>query len=743
LTIVLFVLSLFFVAPAAQAVVPGLMNYQGTLTDDGGVALDTTVAMTFTIYYDSTGTGSIWTETQPSVVVVDGVFNVLLGSVNPLSEGLFGGTSSRWLGVQVGGDPELLPRQRIVTVAHAFHAAVAETADYAHSVPAASDGDWTISGNNIYSAVSGNVGIGTTSPTYKLTVNGYLALSSGSSAIILNDGSTYRFAMDPEGANTLRLGGGFGTIFTNSDVGIGTSSPAAKLDVAGEVNTDSLYQIDGITALSVDDEDYNVFVGHHAGMISTGHRNVFAGDSAGVASTTGSRSTFLGARAGRSMTSGLNNTFVGAEAGYLSTAGQSNTFIGAGAGRGNTGTQSTFVGNSAGQSNQGDRNTFIGNQAGMNNTTGGYNVFSGYLAGNYNTIGGFNVFLGADAGYNNTEGDGNTFVGPRAGHGNTTGMDNTYLGRWTGRYNQTGSGNVFIGNEAGYNELYSNKLYIANGPDTNDVLIYGDFVVGHVGIGTLNPLTELDVNGSVSADAYYGDGSYLTGTDDGDWTVSGSDMYSNVSGNVGIGTTTPGYPLHVYKYGNASPAYAGYFRAIGYETGGTAYGLYSDVDSYEENAYGIYATAYSWAGTAYAAYFDTGDVIVSQGNLGIGTDSPGSELEVVGDVHVTGDITREYTVGTSDLATPIAYAFINSGGSVASGTPNVSATWSATYSRYEITISAESYYFNDYVTQVTVLSSSSPYVATTSSSGGKLLVYIFDSGGTKVQQNFQFITYKP
>ncbi len=33
------------------------------------------------------------------------------------------------------------------------------------------DGDWTIVGNNQYSAVSGNVGIGTTTPPFKLTVN--------------------------------------------------------------------------------------------------------------------------------------------------------------------------------------------------------------------------------------------------------------------------------------------------------------------------------------------------------------------------------------------------------------------------------------------------------------------------------------------------------------------------------------------------------------------------------------------
>jgi hypothetical protein len=43
-----------------------------------------------------------------------------------------------------------------------------------------SDGDWTISGNDMHSAVSGNVGIGTSSPSGKLHVN------TGSRSFIFN-----------------------------------------------------------------------------------------------------------------------------------------------------------------------------------------------------------------------------------------------------------------------------------------------------------------------------------------------------------------------------------------------------------------------------------------------------------------------------------------------------------------------------------------------------------------------------
>jgi hypothetical protein len=130
------------------------------------------------------------------------------------------------------------------------------------------------------------------------------------------------------------------------------------------------------------------------------------------------------------------------------------------------------------------------------------------------------------------------------------------------------------------------------------------------------------------------------------------------------------------------------------------------------------------------------------GKVGIGTHTPSEKLHVAGNAHVTGEITREFTVGTSNLATPIAYAFIGSDGTVFSGTPNVSCSWNGTSDQYEITISGESYVYYNYVTQVTI-SSNSQLTACTSSVSNNLIVKIFDSGGSLVQSHFQFVTYKP
>ena len=63
---------------------------------------------------------------------------------------------------------------------------------------------------------------------------------------------------------------------------------------------------------------------------------------------------------------------------------------------------------------------------------------------------------------------------------------------------------------------------------------------GRLGIGTTNPTEKVDVNGTVRATAFVGDGSGLTGLSGGNsqWTdVNGGINYDN--GNVGIGLTAP------------------------------------------------------------------------------------------------------------------------------------------------------------------------------------------------------------
>ncbi|MFH1680901.1 MAG: hypothetical protein ABIH26_09695, partial [Candidatus Eisenbacteria bacterium] len=161
---------------------PRLINYQGTLTDSEGALVSGPHDLTFTMYPDSSGSAVYWQETRLDVSVDQGLFNVILGSLEVFPDSLFG-FEELWMGVKVDDDPEIQPRMRVTSVPWALIASLADSAGVVHwndvsSMPAGfadgiddvggTDTDWTISGDDMYSGVSGNVGIGTTSPGAKL-----------------------------------------------------------------------------------------------------------------------------------------------------------------------------------------------------------------------------------------------------------------------------------------------------------------------------------------------------------------------------------------------------------------------------------------------------------------------------------------------------------------------------------------------------------------------------------------------
>ncbi|MGB2697377.1 MAG: tail fiber domain-containing protein, partial [Candidatus Zixiibacteriota bacterium] len=302
----------------------------------------------------------------------------------------------------------LSPRTRLTSVGYAYRAEQADTAAYAQQ-SAAADSDWTIDGSNMYSAVSGNVGIG-------------------------------------------------------------TSTPATKLDVVGDININSVYRIGGKAVLSSDPDSGNILVGVGAGGNATKLKSTtFVGDSAGYNNQSGGN-TFVGRKAGYSNTEGGANTFLGNAAGLYNQSGDHNTFLGGIAGLDNTtGSSNTFVGSNAGISNtEANSNTFVGVEAGLMNTTGSDNVYIGRMAGCQLDTASCSVIIGSKAG-----------PGPGAG------SNNVFIGFGTGDQN-TGSGNVFIGYEAGRDEHGSNKLYIANGRSNDNVLISGNFSTGNVAMPNLN-----------------------------------------------------------------------------------------------------------------------------------------------------------------------------------------------------------------------------------------------------------------
>jgi hypothetical protein len=103
---------------AAPSAVPNFLAQQGRLFDDSGDPVTGTPQFVFTIYADAAGATSLWTETQ-SITLDSGYFSTTLGSVTALPATLFNGTT-RYLGIKVGTDPEMSPRQPLTSVPYAL-----------------------------------------------------------------------------------------------------------------------------------------------------------------------------------------------------------------------------------------------------------------------------------------------------------------------------------------------------------------------------------------------------------------------------------------------------------------------------------------------------------------------------------------------------------------------------------------------------------------------------------------------
>ncbi len=159
----LVVLIILTSAVLGQNTVPTMINYQGFLTDPGGSALTGTYQIIFRIYDEASGNHPwLWHETHTAVSVENGLFNVLLGSIDTLSAEDISG--DRFLAIKVENEVEMTPRMRLASAAYSLRAERAHALD-------APDGD---PDKAVYVDDDGNVGIGTMTPEANLDVAGLL-----------------------------------------------------------------------------------------------------------------------------------------------------------------------------------------------------------------------------------------------------------------------------------------------------------------------------------------------------------------------------------------------------------------------------------------------------------------------------------------------------------------------------------------------------------------------------------------
>jgi len=143
----LIILAVFLLAQSAGALplkVPATtsssttttISYQGRLADSSGNPITSPgVAMQFRLYNVDTGGAPLWEETHAAVPVEDGLFHVLLGSTNPIPVSLLASNSTLWLGITVGSDSEMTPREQIASVPYAMASEISRFGGRPHSYP--------------------------------------------------------------------------------------------------------------------------------------------------------------------------------------------------------------------------------------------------------------------------------------------------------------------------------------------------------------------------------------------------------------------------------------------------------------------------------------------------------------------------------------------------------------------------------------------------------------------------------
>ncbi len=101
-----------------NAAIPHKINYQGYITDSAGIPLDGSYKFDFGLYDMETGGNLLWSESQETVSVDQGIFHILLGANFPI-ELDFDGTY--WLEISVD-EENLFPRQLLTSVGQAYQA---------------------------------------------------------------------------------------------------------------------------------------------------------------------------------------------------------------------------------------------------------------------------------------------------------------------------------------------------------------------------------------------------------------------------------------------------------------------------------------------------------------------------------------------------------------------------------------------------------------------------------------------
>ncbi len=713
LFLVIFFLFLWVVVPGSStfAAINEQINFYGTLKDTSENPLTGTYDMVFRFYDAPTGGTLLDTSTHTSgngnpVTVTNGEFSVVLGSgTGNALDGIDFSSNSIYVGLTIGADSEMSPRERLAAVPYAFNSDKVDGYDAVDLLRGNASGTISASETSTLLTITqagsgdilnlidgstevftvldgGNVGIGSSSPSTRLSVagsayiNGGLTITNitatGTSALTTLT-STYASTTNLTVAGTLydsansagtngyvlqTTGSGVAWVATSSLGlgGAGASTYLALTDTPGSFTSYSIpYTNSGATALL------------HSSTF------VFDGTRLGVGTST----PYWTAQVASATTPYLALTNMAGSSGnkhwLLSNSGDGIFRIGR-ATDALTSTSTALLMDLVGHNFMVDTqsgttsstfNIGIGYQALLSNVSGHNNVAVGQQVLKLNSTGFDNVGVGDTVLWKNTSGSNNVAVGLTSLINNTTGNFNTALGAYSGINITTGHSNVIIGDNSYGENLTTGSGNIGLGTHTyfpsatSDLqlvignLIYGTLpatstsfqlpTTGAVGIASSSPRALL----AVHANYGYAESSLF---EIGSSTASATTTLFRIS-NTGVITSNAAATSTFAAGINATGLQSTYLRLSG--------ALYDSANSAGTNGYVLQTTGsgVTWVATSslgfgsgngtvntgltgYFAYYtadgttvdDQATLYLSGSNIGIGTTTPTSLLTVYGDV---------------------------------------------------------------------------------------------------------------
>ena len=502
------------------------------------------------------------------------------------------------------------------------------------------NGLYRLDATNISLNPTNNVGIGTTNPSTKLHVqgaaSGYLFRVQGTSTLNVYDpGATAEIGVGSGSGDKLKLfsndslNNGI-TIDTSGNVGIGTTNPSQKLTVLGigsfgTSTSQTLVDYDGLNA--VGNTDYIRFkVDNSEKLRIKSDGNVGIGTTSPTEKlevvgniridSTSAAQLFLDSAAG-------NDSVINFQEGATQKAkiGYDNSLSG------------FAVVTGSGPYSTADMVILDSGNVGIGTTSPSQklDVNGAVLAGDYR--GSNQVYLTSPDNWIFRSTTGNermrvTSAG-NVGIGTTSPSEKLHVVGYAKTSIGLKAGNYTILNESGNETSLSNTAYYPMFFKTNNSTRMTISNAGNVGIGTTSPSEKLHIAGGGSGNirldsggTYYGtniqaisSAGLKIGNDD----FSGYAYFHN-DGNVGIGTTTPGYKLEVAGTARITSA-----LTLGGNVNNRIEGTGSSLDFKSNGEY----------------YFRKGAnthlTILSGGNVGIGTTAPTTKLHVDGDIRIQGE----------------------------------------------------------------------------------------------------------